>query len=129
LLDEAARQAAWAAGHAMTAAQAIRYAQAPAEPASPRQPPPPPASRLTPRERQVAALVARGLTNKEIADELVITEGTAAVHVEHIRTKLRLRSRAQVAVWAAEQGLLTTPPDWEDPSDLPATGPASRTRR
>jgi DNA-binding CsgD family transcriptional regulator/tetratricopeptide (TPR) repeat protein len=60
---------------------------------------------LSPRETEVAALVARGLSNREIAAALVITEGTAANHVEHIMTKLDLRSRAQVAVWAVRNGL------------------------
>jgi non-specific serine/threonine protein kinase len=60
---------------------------------------------LTPREREVAALIARGYTNRQIAEELVITEGTAASHVVHILNRLGARSRAQVAVWATEQGL------------------------
>ncbi|HEX2515957.1 MAG TPA: LuxR C-terminal-related transcriptional regulator, partial [Chloroflexota bacterium] len=60
---------------------------------------------LTRRERQVTALVAQGLTNREIARELVITEGTVAVHVEHILAKLQLRSRTQVAAWAIRCGL------------------------
>jgi non-specific serine/threonine protein kinase len=58
----------------------------------------------------VAALIARGLTNRQIAEHLVITEGTAANHVVHILNKLGYSSRAQVAVWAAEQGLLTDRP-------------------
>jgi CRP-like cAMP-binding protein len=66
-------------------------------------------SPLTPREREVAALVARGLTNREIAAGLVVTERTAATHIEHILSKLGLRSRAQVAAWAAGQGLLNAP--------------------
>src|SRR6266545_5468985 len=61
---------------------------------------------LTRREKEVAALVAVGLTNREIAERLVISERTAEGHVEQIRNKLGLRARAQVAVWAAEQGLL-----------------------
>ena len=60
---------------------------------------------LTAREREVAGLVARGLSNREIADALVITEGTAEVHVKHILSKLGFKSRSQVAVWAAQQGL------------------------
>jgi DNA-binding CsgD family transcriptional regulator len=56
---------------------------------------------LTPREREVAALLARGCTNRTIARELVISEGTAKVHVEHILAKLRLESRTQVVVWGA----------------------------
>jgi DNA-binding NarL/FixJ family response regulator len=55
---------------------------------------------LTAREREVAALLARGMTNRDIAGALVITEGTAEVHVKHILGKLGLKSRAQVAAWA-----------------------------
>jgi non-specific serine/threonine protein kinase len=60
---------------------------------------------LTRREREVALLVARGLSNREIASVLVITEGTARVHVERVLAKLDLHSRAQLAAWAAERGL------------------------
>jgi DNA-binding CsgD family transcriptional regulator/tetratricopeptide (TPR) repeat protein len=60
---------------------------------------------LTGREREVAALIARGLTNREIAAELTIALRTADAHVEHIRNKLGMQTRAQVAVWAAEHGL------------------------
>jgi non-specific serine/threonine protein kinase len=54
----------------------------------------------------VASLLGQGLTNREIAEALVITEGTAGIHVTHILDKLGFRSRAQVAAWAVEQGLL-----------------------
>jgi DNA-binding CsgD family transcriptional regulator len=54
---------------------------------------------LTDRQRQVAALVADGLTNREIGDRLVIGERSAEGHVERIRIKLGVRSRAQVAAW------------------------------
>jgi DNA-binding CsgD family transcriptional regulator len=70
-----------------------------------------PANLLTPREREVAVLVARGLTNRQIAQALVIAEGTAGVHVDHILNKLGFRSRAQVGVWAAEYGLLAAATD------------------
>lgn len=60
---------------------------------------------LTAREREIAVLVARGLSNRAIADELVISPATAARHVANIFTKLGLRSRAQLAAWAAERGL------------------------
>ena len=56
---------------------------------------------LTPREYEVAVLLAEGLSNREIAERLVITEATVEVHVKHIFSKLDFRSRAQVAVWAA----------------------------
>jgi PAS domain S-box-containing protein len=60
---------------------------------------------LTRRERQVAALLARGLTNKGIGAELVISPATVGVHIEHILSKLGLHSRAQAAVWAVNGGL------------------------
>ena len=60
---------------------------------------------LTRRERQVAGLVAQGLTDRQIAESLVITEGTVGVHLNNIFTKLDLHTRAQLAVWAAEHGL------------------------
>jgi DNA-binding NarL/FixJ family response regulator len=63
-------------------------------------------TRLTPREREVASLVAQGLPNREIAAALTISERTAENHVEHILTKLGFRSRAQVAVWAASRRLV-----------------------
>ncbi len=54
-------------------------------------------------------LVARGDTSRRIATELIIAERTAMRHVDHIRPKLGLHSRAQVATWTAEHGLLTPP--------------------
>ncbi len=63
------------------------------------------ASRLTHREREVATLIAHGRTNREIAERLLITEGTAANHVLHILTKLGCHSRAEIAAWAVAQGL------------------------
>jgi DNA-binding NarL/FixJ family response regulator len=61
---------------------------------------------LTPRELEVASLVARGLTNRQIADELVIAARTADNHVGHILDKLGLTSRAQIAAWITARGLL-----------------------
>jgi DNA-binding CsgD family transcriptional regulator/tetratricopeptide (TPR) repeat protein len=60
---------------------------------------------LTAREREIARLVAVGRSNREIADTLVITEGTVEVHVKHILSKLGFRSRTQVAAWAANESL------------------------
>lgn len=54
---------------------------------------------LTRREAQVADLVARGMSNKQIADKLVISQRTAESHIEHILRKLGLGSRAQVVAW------------------------------
>jgi DNA-binding CsgD family transcriptional regulator len=60
---------------------------------------------LTAREREVATLIARGKTNREIADLLVISERTAEGHVNNILGKLGFTSRAQIAAWVVEQGL------------------------
>jgi DNA-binding CsgD family transcriptional regulator len=60
---------------------------------------------LTAREKQVTELLARGLSNRQIAAHLVITERTAAAHVEHILSKLGFASRHQVRAWAVEQSL------------------------
>ncbi|MEV6337123.1 protein kinase [Nocardia vinacea] len=59
-------------------------------------------SALTKRERQVADLVAQGLSNKQIATKLVISQRTAQHHVEHILTKLGFTSRAQISAWIVE---------------------------
>jgi non-specific serine/threonine protein kinase len=61
--------------------------------------------KLTSREKQVIALVARGYSNREIAQELVITERTAEIHMSNVLSKLGLTSRSQVAVFAVEHGL------------------------
>jgi predicted ATPase/DNA-binding CsgD family transcriptional regulator len=63
---------------------------------------PPPS--LTPREREITALIARGYSNKGIAEELVISPATAARHVANILAKLGFTSRAQIAAWAAGNG-------------------------
>ena len=60
---------------------------------------------LSRREREVAVLVARGLTNREIARTLVVSERTAENHVQHILAKLGFGSRAQIAAWAVSEGL------------------------
>ena len=85
---------------------AANGAAPPAAPAAPaagsgRLPDPTPLSTLTPREREIAALVASGYSNKAIADELVISPATAARHVANILSKLGFTSRAQIAAWAA----------------------------
>jgi predicted ATPase/DNA-binding CsgD family transcriptional regulator len=61
---------------------------------------------LSPREREVAMLIGRGYSNRHVAEELVIGEATVATHVQHILTKLDLRSRVQIATWVAEWDLL-----------------------
>ena len=61
---------------------------------------------LTRREAEVAALVARGHTNRDIAGQLTLSVRTVEVHVDHILTKLGFHTRTQLAAWAHEEGLL-----------------------
>ena len=99
-LGETAFQAAYRRGRELPTEDALAYAlQQP-----PKRPPAPAVSDgvpLTPREMQVARLVAGGRSNKEIAAGLVISQRTAEGHVEHILAKLGFTSRAQVAAWVA----------------------------
>jgi predicted ATPase/DNA-binding CsgD family transcriptional regulator len=67
--------------------------------------PPVPRQTLTRREAEVAALAARGLTNRDIAAQLFLSVRTVEVHVDHILTKLGFRTRTQLAAWAYEAGL------------------------
>jgi non-specific serine/threonine protein kinase len=86
--------AAFRQGRAMDMGTAVAYAlgEQPADAART-------SAKLTKRERQVADLVAKGLSNKQIAAELVVSQRTAQGHVEHILTKLAFTSRAQIAAW------------------------------
>ena len=61
---------------------------------------------LTGREQEIVELVARGLTNDEIATRMVISPLTAKTHVNRAMTKLHCRDRAQLVVWAYESGLI-----------------------
>jgi pimeloyl-ACP methyl ester carboxylesterase/class 3 adenylate cyclase/DNA-binding CsgD family transcriptional regulator len=63
---------------------------------------------LSPREAEVAILIGRGYSNRQIADDLSISVATVERHAANIFTKLGVRSRSQVAVWVVEQGLLST---------------------
>ena len=69
-------------------------------------PPPGPRRTLTRREREVAVLAARGLTNRDIAAQLFVSVRTVEVHVDHVLTKLGFHTRTQLAAWAYEEGLL-----------------------
>lgn len=62
-------------------------------------------SRLSQREQEILALVARGASNKEIATQLVITEGTVKNHLHNILSKLHVRNRAEIAAYAVRRGL------------------------
>ena len=99
-------------GHGLSTPQAVALAKAgalaPTQNPLP-QPNTPTASQnvLTPRECEVAGLVALGLSNRQISVQLLITRRTAAAHVEHILRKLEVTSRTQVGIWAAEHGLRT----------------------
>ena len=123
-LGAARFERAWSEGQAMTLERAVDAALAlpeeasdemePAPAALPTEPvqstvparPDEAASPLTAREREVAALVARGLTNREIADALIIGQRTADTHVSNILGKLGFTKRAQLAAWVVERGLL-----------------------
>ena len=64
-----------------------------------------PATTLTQRQREIAAFIAQGLTNEEIADRLVVSAGTVANHVASMLQRLAVGSRTQIATWAVEHGL------------------------
>jgi DNA-binding NarL/FixJ family response regulator len=114
-LNERAWEEPLVQGRAMGLEEAIEYAlseEAEHEPqmlvAVPEQQLPPADERtegLTAREKEVAIQVSRGLTNRQIASELFISEHTAATHVRRILKKLGLKSRAQVGSWVTEHGL------------------------
>jgi DNA-binding NarL/FixJ family response regulator len=110
-LGEAAWEEALSEGRAMSLDEAAEYAleQGNAPPTAPTPEEPiigEPAGNLSRREREVAVLVSRGLTNRQVSIELSISERTAGNHVARILRKLDLGSRTQIVTWAAERGLL-----------------------
>jgi non-specific serine/threonine protein kinase len=94
--------AVWADGQRMALDDAVQYAswapQTPLEASAPSGP-----GLLSRRELEVAAMVAQGMTNRRIAEALVLAERTVEGHVERIRRKLGVRSRTQIAVWMVEK--------------------------
>jgi non-specific serine/threonine protein kinase len=93
------------AGRTMSAQQAADLALAVASGTAPGDPDRSHQVPLTPRERQVVALVASGRTNRQIGRVLGISEKTTEVHVHHVMSKLDARSRAEVAAWAVTHHL------------------------
>jgi predicted ATPase/DNA-binding SARP family transcriptional activator/DNA-binding CsgD family transcriptional regulator len=106
-MNEAFWEATSAEGQSMGLEEAVAYALSDVEPTTltPQAPDQPVAhpSSLTHREGEIAALVTRGLTNRQIASELSISEHTAATHVRRTFKKLGLHSRAELASWVSDQ--------------------------
>jgi predicted ATPase/DNA-binding CsgD family transcriptional regulator len=106
ILGDAAFAEGWAQGAALSVGEAIGLAAAPRAGSRPAQTARPAApGGLSEREVEVVALIARGLTSREIAERLVISVYTADTHATHIRDKLGVRSRAEIAAWAVHHGL------------------------
>jgi len=106
-LGEEEWRVALAEGRTMSLEEAARYALAKGQADQPTAPSAGEgAPNLSGREREVVILVARGLTNRQISEELTISERTAGNHVGRILRKLGLGSRTQIAQWAIERGLL-----------------------
>ena len=99
MIGEVAAARAFDEGRKMSADAAIAYALADRTEVA--RPP----GGLTPREAQVTSLVARGLTNKEIAAALTISVRTVESHVDHVLVKLGLGNRTRIAAWAADHGI------------------------
>jgi non-specific serine/threonine protein kinase len=113
-LGEADLAAALAVGRTLAPARALEIAREMGEPPRPAAAPPdavcpatppPRGGELSAREREVARLIARGLTNRQIAAALTIAEGTADRHVSNILGKLGFAARAQVAAWTVEHAV------------------------
>ncbi len=111
-LSQEAFKSAWTDGRTLSLGQAIDEALAAAQR-------PPPASEstavmarrngasLSQRELEIAALVARGMTNRQIAQQLVISRRTADRHVSNILNKLGFATRSQISAWTSERRILT----------------------
>ena len=108
-LGDSAFTVEWSRGQRLTVEEATRLALADDPPLARAPHAPERATGLTPREQQVATLVGRGLTNRQIAESLVFGERTAEAHVAHCLAKLGLSSRTQLAAWTVARGLLEAP--------------------
>jgi non-specific serine/threonine protein kinase len=122
-LGDAAYTSAWERGRSLSVERAVGYALDAPRPTDQAQPGGPPAELpsyvahgpttasptdagpLTRREHEVAVLVARGLTNRRIAEHLILSERTVDAHVSNILRKLDMIHRAQIAAWVVERGL------------------------
>lgn len=108
-MDAAAWEAALAEGRAMTTERAVEYALSEKEPVAPTESlRNAPQVELTRREKEVAALVARGLSNRQVASALTISERTADKHVANILKKLDLHSRQEISARLKEKRPLGT---------------------
>lgn len=107
-LGEKAFSVAWSEGRAMTLEQAVEYARAEPEPraAFPHAAGQSAPDALTPRELEVLRLISGGLSNREIADQLVLSVGTVKWYTTTIYGKLRVQSRTQAVALAKEMNLL-----------------------
>jgi non-specific serine/threonine protein kinase len=111
-LGERAYEAAYQEGWEMSLEEAVAYAlDARTVPPVPAPVQPAPDSQLTRREREVAELISQGMSNREIAGRLVISQRTAESHVENVLRKLGFTARAQIAVWIIEQARDAPPAD------------------
>jgi DNA-binding CsgD family transcriptional regulator len=108
-IEQTAWEEAWEEGCKMTFERTVKYALSEEESAPPTPPGPEetssskPLNKLTPREQEVARLVARGLSNREIASHLTLSEHTVATHVRNVLKKLGLNSRNQIAAYFTER--------------------------
>ena len=111
-LGDVAWEEALAKGRGMGLDRAIEYALSQEDSTTPQAPnrkaSDAPALHLTPREEEVAVLVAKGLTNRQIASRLVISEATVETHLARIFKKLALQSRTQLSVWVNDGGISTS---------------------
>ena len=104
-LGEEPFAARWADGRQLAVAEAVSEALDEGSPSATAAPVRLRTDPLTSREHEVAGLVARGLSNRQIAAQLVISEGTVHRHVANILDKLHVTSRAQIAAWVVQSTL------------------------